>query len=110
MIRTAMVALLQSVAECGKPFITKIADVGFPGMVYFFVLLFHVVSYIVIAFRTRREQLILYVAGYAGLQPLMQVIIADMTTLEWRALTSSLIWLPYVVNAFVGANINALIS
>ncbi|KAJ3529722.1 hypothetical protein NMY22_g8881 [Coprinellus aureogranulatus] len=45
-------------------------------------------------------------SGYTGLQLLTQIIIADITTLKWRALVSALMSLPFVINAFVGSNIS----
>ncbi len=35
----------------------------------------------------------------------MSIIIADITTLKWRGLVSSLVSAPFIVNAFVGSNI-----
>jgi MFS family permease len=46
-----------------------------------------------------------YYLFFSGLQLLTQIIIADITTLRWRGLVSSLISLPFIVNAFVGANV-----
>ena len=43
----------------------------------------------------------------SGLQLLTQVIIADITTLKWRGLVSGLTSAPFIINAFVGANISA---
>lgn len=43
--------------------------------------------------------------GYTGLQLLSQIIIADMTTLRWRGLSSSLLSVPFIINAFVAAEI-----
>lgn len=40
-----------------------------------------------------------------GLQLLTQIIIADITTLKWRAFVSSIMSAPFLVNGFVGANI-----
>lgn len=45
----------------------------------------------------------------SGLQLLTQIIIADITTLKWRGLVSSLISMPFIINAFVGANISAAV-
>ncbi|KAF5327482.1 hypothetical protein D9619_005131 [Psilocybe cf. subviscida] len=115
--RHAFIATIQVaqsiIVACGKPVIAKIADVGSRGTAYAFVLLFYVVGYIVIASANSVETvaggIILYAIGYTGLQLLTQIIIADMTTLKWRGLVSGLISLPFVVNAFVGANISASI-
>ena len=41
----------------------------------------------------------------SGLQLLTQVIVADMTTLRWRSFMAAMTSLPFVVNAWIGANI-----
>ncbi|KAG6830481.1 hypothetical protein H0H92_000488 [Tricholoma furcatifolium] len=91
----------------GKPVIAKIADVTSRGIAY------TIVRYIVIASAKNIETvaggIILYAIGYTGLQLLTQIIIADITTLKWRGLVSSLISLPFIVNAFIGANVSASI-
>jgi MFS family permease len=45
--------------------------------------------------------------GYTGLQLLTQIIIADITSLKWRGFVSGMIFLPFVVNAFIGSNVAA---
>ncbi|KAF8198595.1 drug:h+ antiporter [Pholiota molesta] len=99
------------IIACGKPVIAKIADVGSRGTAYVAVLIFYVIGYIVIASAkhvgTVAGGIILYAIGYTGLQLLTQIIIADMTTLKWRGLVSSLMSLPFIINAFVGSNISA---
>ncbi|KAH0589823.1 hypothetical protein H2248_000018 [Termitomyces sp. 'cryptogamus'] len=95
----------------GKPVIAKVADVTSRGLAYTVVLVFYVVGYIVIAsaksIGTVAGGIILYAIGYTGLQLLTQIIIADITTLKWRGLVSSLISMPFIINAFVGANVSA---
>ncbi|KAF5326811.1 hypothetical protein D9619_005127 [Psilocybe cf. subviscida] len=110
----ATIQVVQSViVACGKAVIAKIAAAGSRGTAYAFVRLFYVVGYIVIASTNSVETvagwIILYTIGYTGVRLLTQNIIADMTTLKWRGLVSGLISLPFVVNAFVGANISASI-
>ncbi len=39
----------------------------------------------------------------SGLQLLTQIIIADITTLKWRGLVSSLTSAPFIINAFIGS-------
>lgn len=107
----------------------KLADVSSRGFAYLFVckysaqltyadtiltsrpVIFYVVGYIVIASAHNIETIcggiILYAVGYTGLQLLTQIIIADITTLKWRGLVSSLISAPFIINAFVGSNISA---
>ncbi|RDB27339.1 Siderophore iron transporter 3 [Hypsizygus marmoreus] len=99
------------IVAVGKPVVAKIADVSSRGSAYAFVLVFYVVGYIVIAsaqnIQTVAGGIILYAVGYTGLQLLTQIIIADITTLKWRGLVSALMTTPFIVNAFVGANVSA---
>ncbi|KAI0092894.1 drug:h+ antiporter [Irpex rosettiformis] len=108
------VQVAQSVIiACGKPVIAKLADTTSRGTAYLAVLLFYVIGYIVIASAQSvgaiAAGIILYAVGYTGLQLLTQVIIADITTLKWRGLVSSLMSTPFIINAFVGANISTAI-
>ncbi|KII91403.1 hypothetical protein PLICRDRAFT_173255 [Plicaturopsis crispa FD-325 SS-3] len=93
----------------GKPVIAKVADVSSRGTAYLGVLIFYVVGYIVIASAknvgTVAGGIVIYAVGYTGLQLLTQIIIADITTLKWRAFVSSIMSAPFLVNGFVGANI-----
>ncbi|KAI0781782.1 drug:h+ antiporter [Abortiporus biennis] len=95
----------------GKPVIAKLADVTSRAYAYFAVLLFYVVGYIVIASARSvgavAGGIVIYAVGYTGLQLLTQIIIADITTLKWRGLVSALTSAPFIINAFVGANISA---
>lgn len=52
-----------------------------------------------------RVPLILYLNS--GLQLLTQVVVADVTTLRWRGAVSSLMFTPFLINAWVGSNISA---
>lgn len=40
---------------------------------------------------------------------LTQIIVADTTTLKWRALVSALTESPYLINTFVGSNIGTAV-
>ncbi|KII88069.1 hypothetical protein PLICRDRAFT_176809 [Plicaturopsis crispa FD-325 SS-3] len=97
----------------GKPVIAKTADVSSRGTAYLGVLIFYVVGYIVIAsahsIGTIAGGIVIYAVGYTGLQLLTQIIIADITTLKWRGLVSSLVSAPFLINAFVGANISTAV-
>ncbi|THH07782.1 hypothetical protein EW145_g3143 [Phellinidium pouzarii] len=84
----------------GKPVIAKVADVTSRAYAYLGV------CYIVIASAQRIGTIAGGIVVYAvGLQLLTQIIIADLTTLKWRALVSSLTSLPFVINGFIGPNI-----
>ncbi|EPQ50366.1 drug h+ antiporter [Gloeophyllum trabeum ATCC 11539] len=93
----------------GKPVIAKIADISSRGAAYVIVLLFYVIGYMFIASASSIASIaggiIAYAIGYTGLQLLTQIIIADITTLKWRGLVSALVSSPFLINAWVGANI-----
>lgn len=50
---------------------------------------------------------VIYYIGYASVQILVQIVVADLTTLRWRTVTSALCSTPFFVNAFVGSDIAA---
>ncbi|KZS87432.1 MFS general substrate transporter [Sistotremastrum niveocremeum HHB9708] len=97
------------IVAVGKPVIAKVADVTSRATAYITVLVFYVVGYIIIASAQSvgsiAAGIIIYAVGYTGLQLLTQIIIADITSLKWRGLISSLTSSPFIVNAFVGANV-----
>ncbi|GAW09845.1 drug:h+ antiporter [Lentinula edodes] len=104
-IQTAQSIIL----ACGKPIIAKFADISSRGTAYVVALLFHVMGYTIIAsaqsINAVAVGIVLFAIGYTGLQLLMQIIIADITTLEWRGLINGLLALPFIVNSFIGPNI-----
>ncbi|KAJ4471460.1 drug:h+ antiporter, partial [Lentinula aciculospora] len=108
-IQTAQSIIL----ACGKPVIAKFADISSRGTAYVVVLLFHVTGYLTIASAQSIDAIaagvVLFAIGYTGLQLLMQILIADITTLEWRGLINGLLALPFIVNSFIGPNIATVI-
>jgi MFS family permease len=106
------VAVVQAmIIACGKPIIAKVSDVTSRGYAFLVVLVSYVIGYIIIASAKSvgavAAGIVFYAMGYTGLQVLNSIIIADITTLKWRGLVSGLMSLPFVVNAFVAANIQA---
>ncbi|EIN05327.1 MFS general substrate transporter [Punctularia strigosozonata HHB-11173 SS5] len=97
----------------GKPVIAKVADVSSRGKAYVVVLCFYVVGYLVIATATHiafvAAGILIYAVGYTGLQLLTSIIIADITPLSARGLVSALATAPFILNAFVGANISSAV-
>ncbi|KAM5539164.1 hypothetical protein V8D89_007037, partial [Ganoderma adspersum] len=88
------------IVACGKPVIAKFADVTSRATAYL------IVRYIVIASAQNVGALAAGIVLYAvGLQLLTSVIVADITTLKWRGLVSGLTSAPFIINAFVSANI-----
>ncbi|KAG8793831.1 hypothetical protein FRC12_001461 [Ceratobasidium sp. 428] len=108
----AAVQVTQSIiVACGKPFIAKSADALSRPVAYSFVVLFYVLGYIIIAsaksIGTVAGGIVIYAIGYTGLQLLLQIIIADITTLKWRGLSSGLVSAPFIINAFAGSEVSA---
>ncbi|KAK0468474.1 drug:h+ antiporter [Desarmillaria tabescens] len=102
------------IIACGKPVIAKVADVSSRGFAYvFFVLNTELVGYIVIAsaqnIQTVAGGIVLYAVGYTGLQLLTSIIIADITTLQWRGFAVGMTSLPFIINAFIGSNVSTQI-
>ncbi|KAJ9093910.1 hypothetical protein QFC19_008142 [Naganishia cerealis] len=97
----------------GKPFMAKLADVFGRGETYIAVTICYCVGYTVIATAHSIGQIatgnIIYSFGYTGLQIMSQIIMADMTTLRWRGLSTALLSLPFIINNFVSAEITEAI-
>ncbi|KAI0763855.1 drug:h+ antiporter [Trametes elegans] len=95
---------------CGKPIIAKVADVTSRGTAYLVVLVFYICGYVIIALAPNvgavAAGIVLYAIGYTGLQLLTSVIIADITTLQWRGIVSGMTSLPFLFNAFIGSNVS----
>ncbi|KAG9099375.1 hypothetical protein FRC06_005345 [Ceratobasidium sp. 370] len=108
----ATVQVAQSIiVACGKPFIAKSADAFSRPVAYSLVVFFYVLGYIIIAsaqsIGSIASGIVIYAVGYTGLQLLLQIIIADTTTLKWRGLSSSLVSAPFIINAFAGSEVSA---
>ncbi|GAA5884753.1 hypothetical protein JCM3774_005805 [Rhodotorula dairenensis] len=92
-----------------KPFAAKFADVLGRAEAFMLAVFFYVLGYIIIAscsnISTYAAGAVIYYVGYAALQILIQIVIADCTTLRWRGLLSNLPSIWFFVNAFVSANI-----
>ncbi|GAB1522850.1 hypothetical protein RhiTH_005975 [Rhizoctonia solani] len=110
LITTVQVAQSIIVA-CGKPFIAKLADSLSRPVAYSLVVFFYVLGYIIIAsaqsIATVAGGIVIYAVGYTGLQLLLQIIIADTTTLKGRGLSSGLVSAPFIINAFAGSEVSA---
>ncbi|KAI0731070.1 drug:h+ antiporter [Earliella scabrosa] len=96
---------------CGQPVIAKFADVTSRAKAFLFALGFYVLGYVIIpsssSIGAYAAGSIIYTIGSTGLPLMLSVLIADITTLQWRGLVSSLPSTPSIINAFVGSNIAA---
>ncbi|KAH0838678.1 major facilitator superfamily domain-containing protein [Lanmaoa asiatica] len=99
------------IVAVGKPVIAKVADVSSRGSAYLGVCEYtSCVGYTVIASAPNVGTMAGGIVLYAiGLQILTQIMIADITTLQWRGLVVSLVSAPFLVNAFIGSNISTAV-
>lgn len=97
-----------------KPFIAKIADITSRPYTYILILIFYVLGAIIIS--TCKTITSFYVGsvftsiGSAGLDLLNDIIVADLTPLEWRGFVSSLLSTPFIINTWYSAEIVAALS
>lgn len=93
----------------GKPFWAKFADAFGRGEVFVGLALFYAVGYAIVAGATTSGAMyagqVIYTCGYTGLQIMMQIIVADLTTLRWRGLVSALLSGWFILNVFVATEI-----
>ena len=93
-----------------KPFIAKLADMTSRQTAYCFLLVLYVVGYIVIATSQNGIALavgrIISTVGQAGLDLVTDIIVADLTPLEWRGFFTALTSMPFIWFAWVGPEIS----
>ncbi|KIY43665.1 MFS general substrate transporter [Fistulina hepatica ATCC 64428] len=97
-----------------KPFIAKISDMSSRPSTYILVLTCYVVGYIIIAACTTISAYVVgQVAvsiGAAGLDLLNNVIVGDLTPLQWRGFVSSVLSAPYIINTWFSGKIVSALS
>ncbi|QRW00157.1 major facilitator superfamily transporter [Ceratobasidium sp. AG-Ba] len=97
------------ITAVGKPVIAKIADLASRPFAYIVVLIFYVVGYILVACAQTVYSvaggMVLYTVGHTGLDLITDIIIADITPLKWRGFATALPSAPFIINAFISAEI-----
>ncbi|KAK0459375.1 MFS general substrate transporter [Desarmillaria tabescens] len=97
------------IGAVGKPFIAKIADITSRPRAYVFSLCFYILGYIVIASSSTVGAVcageVLYTIGRTGLDLVTDIVVADLSPLKWRGFATALPSSPYIINAFVAAEI-----
>ncbi|KAJ7259908.1 hypothetical protein C8J57DRAFT_1072986, partial [Mycena rebaudengoi] len=104
----------QMITGIAKPFIARLAGLtSRPTALTISVALYRI-GYIVVASSKTVSDVcggqVLYTAGNAGIDFLMNLLIADITSLEWRGLATGLTSLPWIINSFVAGYISTGIS
>ncbi|KAK5988792.1 Siderophore iron transporter 3 [Cladobotryum mycophilum] len=101
------------ISAVSKPFVAKISDITSRPYTYLLILGFYVVGYVVAA---TSQSISAYVVGEvfvaiggSGIDLTNDIIIADLTPLEWRGFASSMLSTPFIINTWFAGNIvNAL--
>ena len=94
-----------------KPLIGKLADLTSRPTTYIISLVFYVVGVAIAASCTNFASYIVGAAftsvGKAGLNLLGQIMVGDLTTLQWRGFWTSLTIAPYIVTVFINGFISS---
>ncbi|KHN98027.1 Major facilitator superfamily domain, general substrate transporter [Metarhizium album ARSEF 1941] len=98
-----------------KPFIAKVSDITSRPYTYVVALAFYVVGYVVAA---TSQSISAYVVGEAfvalgssGIDLVNDIIVADLTPLEWRGFLGALLSTPFIINTwFAGKIVQAMLS
>lgn len=90
-----------------KPPIAKFSDVIGRAETYLFIICCYIVSYILCAssknFNTYAGGYVLYSVGQSGVTILNAVLIADMSSMRWRAFSYNILYLPFLIIPWVSA-------
>ncbi|KAK1227971.1 hypothetical protein PQX77_009018 [Marasmius sp. AFHP31] len=110
---SALAIATKIISSVCKPFLAKLSDVTSRPYTYILVLILYVMGYIIVATcKTFAAYVIgeVFVSiGSTGLDLLNDIIVADLTTLEWRGFVSSMLSMPFVINTwFAGEIVQAL--
>lgn len=103
------------ISAVSKPFIAKISDITSRPYTYVLTLLFYVIGYIIVASSKTVSAYVIgevFVAiGSSGLDLTNDIIVADLTPLEWRGFASSMLSTPFIINTwFAGKIVDAIDS
>lgn len=102
-----------SISAVSKPFIAKISDITSRPYTYLLILGFYIIGYIIAATSKTVSAYVVgevFVAiGGSGIDLTNDIIVADLTPLEWRGFASSMLSTPFIINTwFSGKIVNAL--
>ncbi|KAI1945320.1 ferrioxamine B transporter [Ophidiomyces ophidiicola] len=101
------------IAAAAQPTVAKIADVFGRAEVIMLTIVFYVIGTIVEACSSNVQSFAagaaLYQIGYTGILLLVEVLIADVTSLRSRVIFSYIPALPFLVNTWVSGNITSAV-
>lgn len=95
----------QIIRAISKPFIGKLADITSRPTTYLVVLVFYAIGFAVAASCTNLAAYTVGICftafGKSGLDLLSDIIVGDLTTLQWRAFWGGMLSTPFLVTTFV---------
>ncbi|KAK4495173.1 hypothetical protein PRZ48_013500 [Zasmidium cellare] len=101
----AVTTASQVVRSVSKPFLAKIADITSRPTTYVLILIFYASGFAVAAGTHNLTGYIVGVSftafGKSGLDFLGDLIVADLTSMQWRGFFGSLLSLPFIVTVFI---------
>jgi MFS family permease len=99
------------IVAVSKPFIAKICDVFSRQTAYILILVSYVIGYIVVATSTSAAALcvgrVISSTGQSGFDLITDIIVGDLSPLQWRGFTSAMTSFPFLFLPFVGSKIQA---
>ncbi|CEL62411.1 Siderophore iron transporter 3 OS=Schizosaccharomyces pombe (strain 972 / ATCC 24843) GN=str3 PE=1 SV=1 [Rhizoctonia solani AG-1 IB] len=97
------------ITAVGKPCIAKIADLWSRPVAYSVVLVFYIIGYILVASARTvyavAGGMIMYTVGHTGLFLVTDIIVSDISPLDWRGFAAGLTSAPVILNSFIAAEI-----
>ncbi|KAJ7183589.1 major facilitator superfamily domain-containing protein [Mycena filopes] len=111
----ATISVVASIAGgVARPFVAKIADIWSRPMALAVSVSMYAVGYIVVASSTTINAVaggeVIYGIGNTGIDMITSIIVADITSLQWRGFMQALYSSPFIITAFVAGNISTAIS
>ncbi|TYJ52549.1 hypothetical protein B9479_006838 [Cryptococcus floricola] len=101
-------------AGVAKPFLAKMADLWSRPFALAVSVFFYTVGYIIVAASKHVSDVaggeVLYTLGNTGLDFIVTILLADITSLQWRGAIVGIYSFPYIIWAFVAGDISSGIS
>jgi MFS family permease len=101
-------------AAVAQPFIAKIADLISRPWALTISIFFYTLGFIIVAASKNVQAVVagqvIYTLGTTGINQVMGILIADITSLQWRGAVQGAYSLPWALNAFVAGYISSDIS
>ncbi|KAJ7764706.1 hypothetical protein B0H16DRAFT_1798029 [Mycena metata] len=110
----AIAVVISITSGISRPFIAKIADLSSRPLAMSGSMLFYTVGYIVVASSITIEAVaggeVIYRLGSTGIDLISNILLADITSLQWRGAVQGLNSMPSVITAFIAGKIATAIS